>query len=94
MKRFHQLFGLLVVVAFLMTGQYMDKYLAHLHSMPDGPRMLFRTRHIFILLAGLINLGIGSYFNYRSQRGQRALQVLGSALIVQRHIALHHRLLL
>ena len=82
MKRFHQLFGILVVVAFLLTGQYMDKYLGHLQGMPDGPRMLYRTRHIFILLAGLINLGIGSYFTYRLQLGQRLLQTLGSALIV------------
>lgn len=82
MKRFHQLFGISVVVVFLLTGQYMDKYLDHLDGMPDGPRMLYRTRHIFILLAGLINLGIGSYFTYRRQLGQRILQMLGSALIV------------
>ncbi|MGI9067297.1 MAG: hypothetical protein ACR2HX_12960 [Pyrinomonadaceae bacterium] len=62
MKRFHLIFGLLAVVAFLLTGKYMDSYLGHLRGMPDGPRMLYRTRHIFILLAGLLNLGIGAYF--------------------------------
>ena len=82
MKRFHLIFGVVVVIAFLLTGQYMDKYLNHLDGMPDGPRMLYRTRHIFILLAGLINLGIGAYFHARSFHGRRVMQLLGSGLIV------------
>jgi hypothetical protein len=82
MRRFHQLFGLLVVIAFLLTGQYMNVYHNHLQGMQDGPRMLFRTRHIYILLAGLLNLGIGSYFSWRSQEWRRILQMLGSASIV------------
>lgn len=82
MKRFHLTFGLIVVVVFLLTGQYMDRYFNHLEGMPDGPRLLYRTRHIFILLAGLLNLGIGTYFRPRESVGRRILQILGSALIV------------
>lgn len=82
MKRFHLIFGLSTVVVFLLTGQYMDRYFNHLEGMPDGPRMLYRTRHIFILLAGLLNLGIGSYFRYRELRDRRIMQLLGSFLIV------------
>jgi hypothetical protein len=65
MKRFHLIFGLLLVIVFLLTGQYMDHFHQHLQSMPDGPRMLYRSRHIYILLSGLIHLGIGAYFRYR-----------------------------
>ena len=43
--------------------------------------MLFRTRHIYILLSGLLHLGIGSYFRYRPERVRRILQLLGSLLI-------------
>ena len=82
MKRFHLIFGLLVIVVFLLTGQYMDKFLQHLDGMPDGPRMLYRTRHIFILLSGLLNLGIGTYFSYGVTRWRRVLQFIGSGLIV------------
>ncbi|MCM3870952.1 MAG: hypothetical protein ND895_09710 [Pyrinomonadaceae bacterium] len=82
MKRFHQLFGISVVVVFLLTGQYMDKYLGHLAGMPDGPRMLYRSRHIYILLAGLLNIGIGTYLAYHFERWRRVLQLLGSGLIV------------
>jgi hypothetical protein len=81
MKRFHLLFGLLVLVVFLLTGQYMDRFHEHLRYTPDGPRMLYRTRHIFILLSGLLHLGIGSYFVYRTQVWRRALQYLGSVLL-------------
>ena len=82
MKKTHLIFGALVIVAFLLTGQYMDKYYNHLVGMPDGPRLLYRTRHIFILMAGLLNLGIGAYFSYRTETWRRVLQLIGSLLIV------------
>ena len=82
MKKIHLIFGALVVLAFLLTGQYMDKYFNHLVGMSDGPRLLYRTRHIFILLAGLLNLGIGAYFTYHDETWRRILQLLGSLLII------------
>jgi hypothetical protein len=81
MKKAHLIFGILIVIAFLFTGQYMDKFYNHLDGMPDGPRLLYRTRHIFILLSGLLNLGIGAYFTYRMQPWRRTIQLLGSLLI-------------
>lgn len=80
MKRFHLIFGLTVLVVFLLTGQYMDRVHSHLMYMSDGPRMLYRTRHIFILMSGLLHVGIGAYFRYRLGV-RRALQVSGSILI-------------
>jgi hypothetical protein len=82
MKRFHLLFGLVIVVIFLLTGQYMDHRLDHLMYLADGPRMLFRTRHIYILLAGLLNISMGSYFSYRPENWRKALRLVGSILIV------------
>ena len=79
---FHVVFGLLVVVAFVLTGQYMDRLHEHLRGMADGQRMLYRSRHIYILLAGLLNLGLGTYLELRPARWRRALQALGSALVV------------
>ena len=81
MKKAHLIFGVLIVVGFLLTGQYMDKFYNHLDGMADGPRLLYRTRHIFILLSGLLNLGIGAYFTYRTQPWARTLQLLGSLFI-------------
>lgn len=81
MKKAHLIFGLAVVIVFLLTGQYMDKHFHHLVGMPDAPRLLYRTRHIFILFSGLLNLGIGAYFTYRTDTWQRAIQLVGSLLI-------------
>lgn len=43
--------------------------------------MLYRSRHIFILMSGLLHVGIGSYFKYRLQSWRRVLQFIGSLLI-------------
>ena len=80
MKKVHLIFGILVVVVFLLTGQYMDKFYNHLVGMAEGPRLLYRTRHIFILLSGLLHLVIGAYFVYRVEAWQRTFQLLGSLL--------------
>src|SRR6266850_7717396 len=82
MRKVHLIFGVLAAIAFLLTGQYMDKYYNHMVGVPDGPRLLYRTRHIFILLSGLVNLAIAAYFTYRRQPLQRTLQVLGSLLVL------------
>ncbi len=44
--------------------------------------MMFRSRHIYILLAGLLNLGIGVYFVYWRERWRKRLQMTGSALLI------------
>ena len=40
MRRFHLAFRAVLLVAFLLTGQYMDKVHEHLDGMADGPRLL------------------------------------------------------
>jgi hypothetical protein len=82
MKLFHMIFGISVVIVFVFTGQYMDRYLQHLQYTPDLQRMLYRSRHIYILLSGLLNIGIGTYFSYRPERWRLVLQMIGSLLIV------------
>ena len=82
MKRFHQIFGWTIFLVFLLTGQYMSIYHNHLAGTPDGVRMLYRSRHIYILLAALLNIGLGIYFSYAAQRWRRGLQLAGSVVIV------------
>jgi len=82
MKKLHLIFGVFALVVFLLTGQFMHRYYNHMVGVSDGVRLLYRTRHIFILLAALLNLGIGIYFSQRQQPWRKILQYLGSALIV------------
>jgi peptidoglycan/LPS O-acetylase OafA/YrhL len=80
MRRLHRIFGVLIIFAFLLTGQFME--FRQVGEMDDGARMMFRSRHIYILLAGLINLGVGVYFISWKERWRRVLQSIGSMLLI------------
>jgi len=82
MRRAHLIFGIAALLAFIFTGQYMDKVYNHLRGMADLPRMLFRSRHIYILLASLLNLVLGTYLPRRAAGWRGALQVTGSIQII------------
>ena len=82
MRLFHKTIGVSVVVIFLLTGQYLEFYYPQMEGVDDGMRMMFRSRHIYILLAGLINICLGTYFSYRRERWRQALQLTGSILII------------
>jgi len=81
-NRTHLLVGLAGLAAFLLTGQYMDRWLSHLDGMPDGPRALYRSGHIYILFSALLNLVLGVYVVTSAGRTSRWLQYVGSALLV------------
>jgi hypothetical protein len=80
MKTLHRISGALFILAFLLTGQFMEYY--DVGEMDDGARMMFRSRHIYLLLAGLINLGIGVYFTYWREPWRKSLQLVGSVLLI------------
>src|SRR5829696_8592786 len=61
MRRLHLWIGLTGMVAFILTGQYMDRWLGHLAGVADLPRMLYRSAHIYLLLGSLLNLVLGLY---------------------------------
>lgn len=82
LRRLHLAWGVGGVIAFVLTGQYMDRAYAHLEGQPDGVRMLFRSAHIYLLLAALLNLVLGLYARPAGARWARGLQVLGSVAIL------------
>ncbi|HEX8351876.1 MAG TPA: hypothetical protein VF611_03060 [Pyrinomonadaceae bacterium] len=82
MKRLHLWFGAVVLFVFLLTGQYMDYLDVRSGAHGETARVMFRSRHIYLLLAGLVNLGVGSYFVRRGRGWRGALQLLGSALVL------------
>src|ERR671938_2005630 len=82
MKSLHKIVGIVVVVIFLLTGQYLEFYYPEMRGVGEGMRMMLRSRHIYILLAGLVNLGIGIYLTPRAKLWRKALQLAGSWLII------------
>ena len=80
MKRLHLVLGLVLVLVFLLTGQYMEY--VHNRTLPDGVRVLYRSRHIYLLFNALINICLGLYVVYAQEGWRRTLQLIGSILIL------------
>jgi hypothetical protein len=81
MRRLHLWIGLAGVVAFILTGQYMDRRLGHLAGMADLPRMLYRSAHIYLLLGSLLNLLLGLYVTDAPAGWRRWARRIGSVPI-------------
>ncbi len=69
------------MLIFLFTGVYMRWNFPEIYGDNQAMRMMFRASHIYILLVGLLNLALGSYFVWSSESWKRALQAIGSILI-------------
>ena len=82
MRRLHLIFGVLVFVAFVITGRYMRVDFPDKDIIPQELRLLMRSRHIYILFSALIHISLGVYFQIRPEMWQRVLQYFGSFLLV------------
>lgn len=81
MRWLHLTVGIVGVVGFLLTGQYMEHAHDHLRGMDDARRLLFRSTHIYLLFSSLVNLALGLHL--RPVRGWRWwLRTPGSLLVL------------
>ncbi|HKE28412.1 MAG TPA: hypothetical protein VKB88_38950 [Bryobacteraceae bacterium] len=81
MRRLHLLVGILAVLAFLITGQIMRHHEPLMSALSAETRLMLRSRHIYILAGGLVNLMLGIYVQQR--HGWRGvMQDIGSAFLV------------
>jgi hypothetical protein len=81
MKRLHLVVGVLSLIAFVLTGQYMRHVYPEIEGMEDGMRLLLRSRHLYIMLTGALNAGLGIYLTQRTG-WRRVAQWIGSGLIM------------
>jgi hypothetical protein len=82
LKPIHLTVGILGLMAFVMTGQYLAIFLKGLSEMPETPRLLYRTSHLYLMWASLLNLIVGLYFTVAASRGARVMQALSSVLLL------------
>ena len=78
----HLWIGIVGFLAFLLTGQYMHWFLHHLIGMADGPRLLYRSSHIYLLWSSLLNILLGSYIVHFEHRLFRGIQLAGSLALL------------
>jgi|SRR5215472_18416821 len=81
MRLFHLWAGVLTVIVFLITGQLMRHHQPAMPALPDDVHLMFRSRHIYILAGGLVNLMLGIYL-HREDGWRRRVQLLGSLLVL------------
>lgn len=82
MRRIHLAVGILTVLVFLATGQLIRHHTPRMAELGDAARLLYRSRHIYILAAGLVNLMLGLYIEQKPDGWRTAVQRVGSALLV------------
>ena len=88
MSRLHLIFGLLLFVVFLITGQYMRADFPDKEAMDQYLRLLMRSRHIYILFSAFMHIGLGLYFAPSANVWRRTLQYTGSAILLTSSILL------
>jgi len=87
-RRFHWVLGVVLLATFLLTGQYMDRIHAHLDGMADGPRLLYRSRHIYVLMSALLNVALAAYLVPSKSRLASRLQLAGSTVVAAASVSM------
>ena len=82
MRRLHLIVGLLAIAAFLLTGMIMRTHTPPLIGLSSEIRMMYRSRHLYILAAAIANLLLGLYLRLQPAGWRRILQYLGSILFL------------
>jgi len=74
-RQLHIIVGLLGVATFLATGVYMWLTYSPMDQLEDGPRLLLRSRHIYILFGSLLNLRLARTLSQAARLGGAACRV-------------------
>lgn len=82
LARLHVAVGAIGLLAFAVTGQYMAIVLRGLAEMPDGPRMLYRSAHLYLMWSSLLNLFVGVHFAAAASKGARTVQTVASGMLL------------
>ena len=81
-NKLHIYFGLLFLVLFLASGVYMNLNFPGLYNENEVMRMMYRSNHIYILFASLINITLGSYFEFSLNKISVDFQKTASVLLL------------
>lgn len=78
----HLVFGAIAVVAFLITGILMSGHDPPVVSMEWGERLLFSSRHIYLMCGGIVNLALSVHYGLPERVARRGAAVIGSMLVL------------
>jgi hypothetical protein len=78
----HLVVGAIAIAAFLITGQLMGRHEPPVAAMEWGERLLFRSRHIYLLCGGLVSVALGIHYRLPDGAGRRRAAIAGSVLVL------------
>ena len=78
----HKTVGIITVLVFVGTGVLLRFHFSLIYETNHLVRMMFRSIHIYILLAGLLNIAIGSYLIVSPGTRTRNAQWFGSICLL------------
>jgi hypothetical protein len=81
MKKVHIAIGILLFIVFVVTGRLMRVDFPDKGEIPQDFRILMRSRHIYILLSGLLHLILGAYLQLDAFRRVRIAQFAASFIL-------------
>jgi hypothetical protein len=81
LRKQHLAVGLIAFAAFLATGLHM-RFDLGMPSLPEGPRALYRSGHVYLLFSALLNVALGLHLSARPRGPRERLQAMGSAVLM------------
>jgi hypothetical protein len=81
LRKIHLWFGWFLVLAFVLTGQYMERVIHAAMEADATFRFSIRANHVYLLLFGLAHLLLGAYFQPMEPVGRARLQQIGSFIL-------------
>lgn len=82
LRRVHLIVGIAAIVAFLLSGQLLGHHHPAMEQLPPELRMMYVSRHIYLLAGALVNGVLGLYLQLQPSSWRRVLQMIGSILIL------------
>lgn len=82
LRRIHLVIGIVDIVAFLLSGQLLGHHYPSMEQLPGELRMMYVSRHIYLLAGALVNVILGLYLQLQPSTWRRALQIVGSLLVL------------
>src|SRR5262245_36226952 len=82
MRRFHLIIGVLGILVFVLSGQVMVRHVPPVSHLAPELRLMYVSRHIYLLGAALVNLMTGLYLQISATGWRRRLQLSSSLLLL------------
>jgi hypothetical protein len=88
LRKLHFVVGLAGVAAFVVTGAYMRAGFPDLYAANEVLRYLYRSNHVYVLLASLINLALGVHLTEVAPGWRATVSLIGSLLALASPVVL------